>query len=411
MFRIRSYWVNPMRPWVVPAKSRLQVLAYLMVTVIILNSGSMYRIVSRSAAPWLLVLLGTSILTFFAVKRLRLRNDCRLLFALTFSIILPVHLLLRDGDPNAYFGLIIVIISTFLVGMSVPADYYWKAFINVVCFLAATSLIIWTLDFIGVISIWKFRFFPDMITKQGVRFYNFTFLIVNESVMRNPQYPYSRNASIFWEGGAFQAFLNIAFIMNLVATKRIITGKNALLFLTILTTFSTTGYVIIAFILVSYGLQFRKVKGKKYIVLALLIFVSFALLTSDVIKEKLTITSGSFIARGNDVFCDVNTFLQNPLSGCGIDNINYRLFIGAAVGSSGLTRTLAHFGLFLGGALLLPFFFFRTNFKWWTWSIVISLMLLTEDFTYTPTFLYLLFSDRNTLLTYRLRFTSTVKKE
>ena len=62
-----------------------------------------------------------------------------------------------------------------------------------------------------------------------------------------------RNCGFTWEPGGFACFLILAIIINLASNKFKIRNKSLMiLILSLITTFSTTGYMAFAFIMIWY---------------------------------------------------------------------------------------------------------------------------------------------------------------
>ena len=97
---------------------------------------------------------------------------------------------------------------------------------------------------------------PFMSSTSGGRaFYNFYLFIYK---------PFSfRNSGMFWEPGAFQIFINIALLFEILKPKPSVINI-AIFILTIITTFSTTGYIavflIFVLILFSRSNELRKTR-------------------------------------------------------------------------------------------------------------------------------------------------------
>ena len=99
-----------------------------------------------------------------------------------------------------------------------------------------------------------------------------------------------RNAGMFWEPGAFQGYLNIAvafLIMQPFTKNRLL--HFLILTIAILTTKSTTGYAVFAFILLYYFLFIFEgpVSVKVFVIIAMGCIYIYAYNNLDFMKEKL----------------------------------------------------------------------------------------------------------------------------
>ena len=180
-------------------------------------------------------------------------------------------------------------------------------------------------------------------------------------------YIFSRNAGPFWEPGAFQGFI---FIAVLFVFKREDLRKNymtLLLFLiTIITTMSTTGYILLA--IAAMYFMFLSLKGstKKtrdnlafiircVVLLAGLILLFQFILKSQAISEKFINSNQSYNIRISDIQNGLNVVFQRPLFGFGImsnDLISAWKEFGSASNSVGVFAILQYFGVFFGLVIL-----------------------------------------------------------
>jgi hypothetical protein len=378
-------------------------LTYFALALFVVNSGSLYPICSKRALPWFLAMFAVSFMLFLVRRKTRIPNDFRILYLMVLAILLLIHRSMFSVDSAIYYGLIVTLLSAYFLGIAADGDKIQSAYINIAFFLALTSFTEWFLHFIHFIPLETFRIFPDLIVKRtGTHYYNYLFLVVDQYMMAERAIP--RNPSIFWEGGVFQIFLNLALIMNISNVKKLITFKNVILFLALLSTFSTTGYFIFVLILFGYLKDVRKQRGAKIAFLIPIMVTVFFIVTSDVVVNKITFQSSSFTTRIADDLCDVQTFLGHPLWGCGVGNIDYKSFPFAGVGSSGLTSKFAEFGLFLALFYLIPAYFFKTRYSGIIWAAILTLMLQTEDMSLKPLYVMLILIDKNALLTHPIGF-------
>lgn len=113
----------------------------------------------------------------------------------------------------------------------------------------------------------------------------------------------NRNSGPFWEPGAFQGFINIAILLLLLKKdndniKRRQTILTVFL-ITLLTTRSTTGYLLFALIAVFWNdeilsvYRFKQGKSKKIVALILCIIVLVAVFNSSTIQNKIGVGSNN----------------------------------------------------------------------------------------------------------------------
>jgi len=162
-----------------------------------------------------------------------------------------------------------------------------------------------------------------------------------------------KNCGIFWEHGMYQIYLNLMIIFFLYSLegKRIRKYIIAYLVILVLTTSSTTGYLLCPILIVLY-LFSRKEISIKYllpIVVALIAVVySLPLIVSNV-SDKLS-RGNSYLYRMNDLSLGFKVFLEKPIIGHGIVNEAYSnafLRVNNTIrgNSNGLINILINFGL------------------------------------------------------------------
>ena len=182
---------------------------------------------------WFIVLL-------YLVKGIKKINNIYVVPAI-FLILWFVLSSLMNGD-NFYgvlgcvFGFVV---SLAFVSTRNYVDFQ-SSYIEVMKILCIVSLV-------GFFSLTFFTFVGQSLnsfvshTPGGNPFYNFYFFIYKPLV--------PRNTGMFWEPGAFQIFINIALLLETLKPKP--STRNIAIFLvTVITTFSTTGYIAVFLIFI-----------------------------------------------------------------------------------------------------------------------------------------------------------------
>jgi len=83
----------------------------------------------------------------------------------------------------------------------------------------------------------------EAISSLPVRPSILIYSIAHNTVDQGNMSDFLRNPGMFHEPGAFAVFLVFAFAVNLIKSQRVITTRNIIIVLTIITTFSTAGYL------------------------------------------------------------------------------------------------------------------------------------------------------------------------
>ncbi len=230
---------------------------------------------------------------------------------------------------------------------------FTETYIKLVVFLAVVSLFGYTTD--------KFYLFEGLVRKlPPVDEYGF------EGIFYLYRFPWhiERNNSIFFEPGAYQVFLNAALFMLFFAKtsfgSRTIWVYITILVATLVTAFSTTGFLIFAvmFFLFLLKSQVASFTGKIVIIGIFFVVVgafstqfysTFIVKLNDYLTAGEYDTGGSARARSNDSMTDLKIFRKH-IFGVGYDNYVKefssvgRVFVEEG-SSNGVTRTLAVMGL------------------------------------------------------------------
>ena len=176
-------------------------------------------------------------------------------------------------------------------------------------------------------------------------------------------YDIPRNASVFWEPGAFGLFLNIGILLNIVIKGNLFNKSNIFFMLMILTTQSTGSYLSLFTIIISYYLVKEDIRFKYGILAFFLIIGSYLYTSLEFMEEKIEDQIGYFkenpkpgfnqerMTRLQSAAQEFNIFLEYPLFGRGSFE---RYDVERDVIT--VTSILKHFGL-VGFVLIITFLF------------------------------------------------------
>ncbi len=157
---------------------------------------------------------------------------------------------------------------------------------------------------------------------ESVGLYTFRPQTVEESSLRN--------SGMFWEPGAFQAFINLCLFMNFYRMPYLLAHKKfslCVIVLALITTQSTTGYIIFAMTIGAYILIYSNI-NKMLIAAMLALFVGaciYLFFTLDFLGEKVerqyeesVQLEGDFDpSRFGALLFDLHYIKKNPLTGNG----------------------------------------------------------------------------------------------
>lgn len=161
-------------------------------------------------------------------------------------------------------------------------------------------------------------------------------------------FSFKRNYGMFTEPGLFAVFLDIMLFIRLFILNKKKISEFIWILLMLLSTYSTTGIIVVLILLAYYSyLNFKHYFKLFYIGICpfLLFFIINALLV-----EKQTNAEGSWVARTFDLYTSVELFLRSPLWGWGYENLEvYKQFSANLLyerqSSNGFTTILYQLGV------------------------------------------------------------------
>ena len=373
---------------------------HLLVLMSILASGSLYY--TTSSDLFLLLYFSICMGTFILLKRFTLSKYYFHYALISIGFLLMHPLLLGNFNiSNIYLGYSIRI-ACFLIVVSILGHKKFSlTYLRIMLFVCFFNLILYIID----VYLFQFSkslpsFLPDLEAWDGHIFKNYIFYFVRIGLDGNsvPHSSFIRNIGFFWEGGAYQYFLNIALILSLYVKKNpIFSFPNWILVISIITTFSTTGYLIMTVVLASIVMG-KSSKRMFFVKILIIIPLLLTVMFSPVIFNKLFDTDsreyvGSTQRRVLDTVIDYNVFRDNPLLGIGLENLegwkSYSTQLsGGSSSSNSLTNYLSKIGLLGFLITLYPFMRFDLKNKMNQMILLCNILsILSQNFMLTPIFL------------------------
>ena len=338
------------------------ILNYLLVYLLLFVSGSWLYQLSPTK---ILVLSFTASLLVWVLLSDRKLSDRLVLYVVMFSGFLLMINLYTGGSLSlsSIFATTMKLLLAYFIVKKVGSGFI-ETYIKVVVFLAGFSLFGYMSD--------TFLLFDSVVTKfprvgeigfEGI-FYVFRFW---EHI--------DRNNSIFFEPGAYQIFLNAAIFMLIFVNIEISSMKRwvylTILVMTLVSTFSTTGYLIFAAMFVLFLLVSRDLSTSYKVLMVGVLFFALAIFSTqfysvifykiDSVLSTQAITDGSD-RRGLDALVDMEIFKMHLF---GVGHEKYTELFSAtghidsefSASSNGITGTLAIYGL--------PFSLFLFSSYYW----------------------------------------------
>lgn len=307
------------------------------------------------------------------------------------------YLFTSNSDITGYISLLIKIISVFLIFTAINIKWFIRYYIYIIA----------TICFISI-----FFYGFGLVNPNFIRTYVEITTVWGHDLRITPFYIYSvwftnRNNGVYWEPGAFQTFINIA-VLLLNQVKLDIKRKktlNVLFFITIVSTFSTTGYIvygIIMFLNINKGIFKLTKRNLPKIFLTFLFLASFIFIEETkigAISNKFDESSNTFMSyerRTYDLQVGLDLISRQPFFGWGIGNDQMYEGYNYNGSSNGLLIFMSQLGILFSVFYMLVFLFTIKRFTgglFKTSAVFIALILLTmaEDILLFPLFLIPMF--------------------
>jgi hypothetical protein len=382
-------------------KKKLGLISLLIYTALLFSAGYYFREYMTFVGV-VLVFVELFILIFFQKRSCSIQQICVLLL---FIIILLSTNFVMGCNLVLMFLLVAKLVQSFLFSEYVPYDDFVDSYILVMELIAVVSLfgyLLLSLDS-SLLSI-----FPSLSNSRGNR----AFFMLFGSVSDFRLIGISRNQGIFWEPGAYQFFLCIAYLFEFY--RRGIRRKLILvLFLiSMVTTVSTTGIIVAVSLLI---LTISRTKGnisafKAFLGILLVVAVShevlpqlsgfwkFTLVTkTDQVLNYQTGEKNESASRMESVIYPLKAFSQSPLLGIGTEGYDK---LSNIVGHSMFTCTpvnwFAYYGLIWGLLICVGIFRFlnvliRNKFESFFVFLIICVSSFSEELSSNYMFLIMSF--------------------
>ena len=367
---------------------------WLLVFVFILASGSCIGVVHARYVD--LIFLGLSTILFcYSHKKMKAKSlKIILISALLIWFNFFIHYTAAP-NLNTYISYTIRLLGAMFFVECFNLEHFEKIFIKLITVVSLIGLIIFVLDQQNLLS--------SFYSNTGIYPTVFGFNVLKRGEMRN--------SAIFWEPGAYQIFLNLSILFLLdiwnFDLKSIWKNKKItiiILIVSLLTSRSTTGYLLFAFILVYvYRRITQREKGKSKLITfifgaVILLLAGAAILQSSTVIDKLSgRLTESLSVRTNDFIYSLKIIKSHLFIGTGLDSElmfsefnRYRIYNN----SSGLLNVMIGFGIIVGVIYVIQMaknIIKQMGKMKWVVLILIIATGFTETFFYYPIYMIFLF--------------------
>lgn len=308
------------------------ILNYIVIAFLILNSGSAIMTVQKYADYSLVILAGTGVLCFFVSvlykKHLSIKKDS--IFN-TFIVLIFINFVSVLFNFSTYSistflkPILILVVALMLVNYYSYEEftYYYTNTIKILCVIALITYGLYCVIQIPCLL-------PEFENYNGVTYRN-GYLFV---LMEDYGIIFKRAMGVFWEPGLFATMIYFSFILEVLLPNKSIKFRTIILYLlTIWCTVSISALLMLPF--AAMLLIKRKLKNKEKVVLMIVLLICLmlfvnqeALLTMLVAinprfgEELFSDNNMSFFARMASPVNNLKIFLINPIVGVGYGKAN-----------------------------------------------------------------------------------------
>lgn len=302
--------------------------------------------------------------------------------------------------------------------LEIVKDRFHITFVNFMFFLAVISLVFFPTQFFpsvqefiknsigSIISPIGTSDIPEDYRSKTLIF--FTYMWGMDTLPNIMQ----RNCGAFWEPGMYAVFLNLALLINLyVNNTKILSVKNLSFITATITTFSTTGYIVLFIIIISiFLLRESKVKALLGLpILILFVYISYTYVwklefMSNKINTNIEASADSRSSRFGAILFHFEKLKQFPIGGVSIKHYEdekriFRNNFDRQSSPNGLSLVFFVFGIPIG--ILYYIFLYKGISRWLEFNYISSKLI---HFLFFLIFTLLAFSQDVTCRLFYLMF-------
>lgn len=357
----------------------LDKLEYMMIFLMLYISSSFYI----NAIPGMIILAChfscvfiLFVMSMLAGKKIKINSNMATKMVTLVSIIGMGAMSARGDDPKQTVIDMAQILVAYLFSLNFTFDDFLRKFTNIVYFLCWYSLIVYLL-YITVPDL--VEILPDVENIQGRHAENAIFSTIYGG-------SYARNQSIFWEPGAFQTYINFALIFELFYFRNPTRKRLIIYAATLITTYSTAGYITALFIVYTYVTQLLFTTSDKtknssknlffvltLVIIAVAVFLSLNSNIANSVFGKFDIYRESgYGAKGMtsasvrfDAFLrPFKIFWKYPIFGAGTRGMaNFAINERYNMNTCTFINWFAYFGIFFGAMMMQMYYKFAKRFS------------------------------------------------
>lgn len=300
-----------------------------------------------------------------------INTDLSMLTVLIAFAILPIMLFFRREKNGKLLLALLLISIMILIPMISHSEFYSRAYWRLLAVVIIVSYLIEKYGFRNIVKVYlDIMFFVSIISLIGYLLLNFTSLLNNLPSVTNINgveygvgiiFNYikalpERNCGIFWEPGIFASYLALAIAFESIINSNSISWFRVLVFVvSIITTTSSAGYVLLIFSLGIVLLRGSKLSGYKKL-LAIIVVIAIAIVAFNIDNIilntslaqnkyliKLTSDRMNQSSRITSIYHNLSIFRKRVLFGAGINSVLNQMSSWADISTS--TYMLSIFGV------------------------------------------------------------------
>lgn len=300
-----------------------------------------------------------------------INTDLSMLTVLIAFAILPIMLFFRREKNGKLLLALLLISIMILISMISHSEFYSRAYWRLLAVVIIVSYLIEKYGFRNIVKVYlDIMFFVSIISLIGYLLLNFTSLLNNLPSVTNINgveygvgiiFNYikalpERNCGIFWEPGIFASYLALAIAFESIINSNSISWFRVLVFVvSIITTTSSAGYVLLIFSLGIVLLRGSKLSGYKKL-LAIIVVIAIAIVAFNIDNIilntslaqnkyliKLTSDRMNQSSRITSIYHNLSIFRKRVLFGAGINTVLNQMSSWADISTS--TYMLSIFGV------------------------------------------------------------------
>lgn len=300
-----------------------------------------------------------------------INTDLSMLTVLIAFAILPIMLFFRREKNGKLLLALLLISIMILISMISHSEFYSRAYWRLLAVVIIVSYLIEKYGFRNIVKVYlDIMFFVSIISLIGYLLLNFTSLLNNLPSVTNINgveygvgiiFNYikalpERNCGIFWEPGIFASYLALAIAFESIINSNSISWFRILVFVvSIITTTSSAGYVLLIFSLGIVLLRGSKLSGYKKL-LAIIVVIAIAIVAFNIDNIilntslaqnkyliKLTSDRMNQSSRITSIYHNLSIFRKRVLFGAGINSVLNQMSSWADISTS--TYMLSIFGV------------------------------------------------------------------